>query len=115
MLINLIFLVQLNLSPQGEKEKKIRTIYKSGGPQRDKILRRLKKGTRNDIFRKRALRLRSLFEFLLPVVNFCRPAPFDTWVLITSVFYLLKKVLLLSILVICRILHNIMYEDINGN
>ena len=80
MLIKLIFLLQLTLSPQGEKEKKIRTIRKSGGPQRDKILRRLKKGTRNDIFRKRTLRLRSLFEFLLPVINFCRPAPFDTLV-----------------------------------
>ena len=115
MLIKLIFLVQLTLSPQGEKEKKIRTIHKSGGPQRDKILRRLKKGTRNDKFRKRTLRLRSLFESLLPVINFCRPAPFDTLVLITSVLFLLKKLLLLSILVICRILHNLMYEDINGN
>ena len=115
MLIKLIFLVQLNLSPQGEKEKKIRTIHKSGGPQRDKILRRLKKGTRNDIFRKRTLRLRGLFEFLLPVVNLCRPAPFDTLLLITSVLFLLKKLLLLSILVICRILHYLMYEDINGN
>lgn len=115
MLIKLIFLVQLNLSPQGVKEKKIRTIHKSGGPQRDKILHRLKKGTRNDVFRKRTLRLRRLSEFLLPVVNFCRPAPFDAWVLITSVFFLLKKLLLLSILVICRILHNLIYEDINGN
>ena len=64
MLIKLIFLLQLTLSLQGEKEKKIRTIRKSGGPQRDKILRRLKKGLEIDIFRNKTLRLRSLFESL---------------------------------------------------
>ncbi len=43
MLVKLIFLLHLTLSLQGEKIKKTRPIRKSGGIQRDKKLRRLKK------------------------------------------------------------------------
>ncbi len=115
MLIKLIFLLQLTLSLQGEKSKKIRAVCKSGGIQRGKIFRRLKKGSRIDIFRNKSLGLRSLFESILRVINFYKPAPFDTLVIFTSVLFLLKKSLLLSILVICKILHSLLNEDINGN
>ena len=109
MLMKLL-LLQLTLSLQRKKTKKIRPVCKSGGAQRDTILRRLKKSTKNSIYRNQSLRARSLFESLLRVINFYGTAPSDALVLSTSVLFLLKRLILLSILIICRILHSLMYQ-----
>ena len=115
MLVKLIFLLQVTMSLQGEKAKKIRAIRKSGRIRRGKILHRLKKGPKIDKLRNKSLGLEGLFESLKRVRDFYRPTPFDTLALFTFVLFLLKKLLLLSILVICKILHSLIYEDINGN
>lgn len=110
MLLKLIFLLQLTLLLQKEKIKKSRPIRKYVGPQRDKILRRLKKGGRNQ-----SLGIKRLFGYLPRVINFYGQTTFDTLALLTTVLFLLKKLLLLSILIICRVLESLLDQDNNGN
>ena len=115
MLTKLIFLLQSTLSLQTKKTKKKRPVRKSGGPQRDKKLRMLKRNTSNNIFKNQSLGLKILFESLSCVLNFYRASPFDILALFTIVLFLLKKLLLLSTLVICRLLDNLLNGDMNGN
>lgn len=115
MLTKLVFLLQLTLSLQREKIKEIKPNRKFGGPQRDKILRRLRKGSRNDVFRNLSLRLRRLFGSLPRVMNFYGNLTFETLTLFISALFLLKKLLLLSIFVIFEVLDTLLKEDINGN
>ena len=110
MLLKLIFLLQLTLLLQKEKIKKSRPIRKYVGPQRDKILRRLKKGGRNQ-----SLGIKRLFAYLPRVINFYGQTTFDTLALLTTVLFLLKKLLLLSILIIYRVLESLLDQDNNGN
>jgi len=53
--------------------------------------------------------------FLPQVINFYGLATFDTLVLFKALLFVLKKLLLLSMLVICRMLDNLLSDDINGN
>ena len=115
MLVKIIFLLHLTLSVQGEKIWKTKPIRKLGGIQRNKELRRPKKGGRNVIFRSQSLRIRRLFRYLPRVINFYGSATFDTWVLLTFLLFILKKFLLLLILAICRVIDGLLNEDINGN
>lgn len=115
MLLKLIFLLQWTLSLQKEKIKRSKPIRKHGGPQRDKILHRLKKDSRNDRSRNSSLGQRRLFEYLPRVINFYGQTSLDTLALLTTILFLLKKLLLLSILAICRVLDSLLNEDVNGN
>ena len=115
MLLKLIFLLQLTLLLQKEKIKKSKPIRKYVGPQRDKILRRLKKGGRNDVSRNQSLGIKRLFGYLPRVINFYGQTTFDTLALLTTVLFLLKKLSLLSILIICRVLESLWDQDNNGN
>jgi hypothetical protein len=115
MLLKLIFLLQLTLSLQKEKIKKSKPIRRYCGPQRDKKLRRLKKGGRIHVSRNQSLGLKRLFGYLPRVFNFYGKTTFDTLALLTTVLFLLKKLLLLSILVICRVLESLLNQDFNGN
>jgi hypothetical protein len=115
MLLKLIFLLQLTLLLQKEKIKKSRPVRKYGGPQRDKILRRLKKVGRNHVSRNQSLGLKRLFGYLSRIINFYGQTTFDTLALLTTVLFLLKKLLLLSILVICRVLESLLNQDNNGS
>ena len=115
MLTKLIFLLQSTLSLQTKKTKKKRPVRKSGGPLRDKKLRMLKRNTSNNIFKNQSWGLKILFESLSCVLNFYRASPFDILALVTIALFLLKKLLLLSTLVICRILDNLLNGDMNGN
>ena len=115
MLIKLILLLQLTLSLQGKKIKKTNPIRKYGGPQRDKILRRLKEGRQNNVSRYKSLGIRRLFGYLPRVVNFYGEATFDTVALLTTILFLLKKLVLLSILLICKVLDSLLNANVNGN
>ena len=115
MLIKLIFLLHLTLSVQGEKIWKTKLIRKSRGIQRNKKLRSPKKSRQNAIFRSQSLRIRRLFRYLPRVIKFYGSATFDTWVLLTTLLFILKKFLLLLILAICRVIDSLLKEDINGN
>src|SRR5688500_11558857 len=115
MLTKLIFLLQSTLSLQTKKAKKKRPVRKSGGPRRDIKLRMLKRNTSNNIFNNQSLELRILFESLSRVINFYVAVPFDILALFTIVLFFLKKLLLLSTLIICRILDNLLNGDTNGN
>ncbi len=114
MLTKLLFSLQLTLSLQRERIKKIKPNRKFGGPQRDKIERRLKKGSRKDVFRNQSLGLRRLFGFLSCVIICYGNTTFDTLTLFTSVLFLLKKLLLISIFIICKVLDSLLKEEING-
>lgn len=114
MLTKLLFSLHLTLSLQREKMKKIKPNRKFGGPQRDKILRRLKKCSRKDVFRNQSLGLRRLFGSLSCVINFYGNTTFDTLTLFASVLLLLKKLLLISIFIICKVLDSLLKEEING-
>ncbi|HKX97743.1 MAG TPA: hypothetical protein VJL78_07925 [Candidatus Nitrosocosmicus sp.] len=108
--------MQSTLSLQTKKGiKKKRPVRKSGGPRGDKKLRMLKRNTSNNIFKNQSLGLKILFESLSCVLNFYRASPFDILALVTIALFLLKKLLLLSTLVICRILDNLLNGDMNGN
>ncbi|MDN5846002.1 MAG: hypothetical protein L0H53_06985 [Candidatus Nitrosocosmicus sp.] len=113
--MKLKFLLQLTLLLQKERIKESKPIRKYGGPQRDKILRRLKKGRRNDVFGNQSWGLIRLFGYLPRVINFYRQTIVNTLALLTTILFLLKKLLLLSILVICRVLDSLLSQDVNGN
>lgn len=115
MLLKLIFLLQVTLSLQKEKIKNSKPIRRYCGPQRDIKLRRVKKGGRNHVSRNQSLELKRLFGYLPRVLNFYGQTTFDTLALLTTVLFLLKKLLLLSILVICRVLDSLLNQDVNGN
>jgi len=115
MLTKLVFLLQLTLSLQREKIKEIKPIRKFGSPKRDKILRRLKKVSQNDVSRIKSLELRSLIGSLPRITNFYRNTAFDTLALFTLLLFLLKKLLLISILFICKVIDSLLNEEINGN
>ena len=115
MLMKLIFLLRLTLSLQEQRIRKTKPIRKSGGPQRDKKLRRLKKSGRDNKFKNQSVGLGRLSRYLPPVIDFYEFPTFDTLALLSIVLILLKKLLLLSIIVICRVLDSLLNEDINGN
>jgi hypothetical protein len=115
MLKKLIFLLQLTLSLQKEKIKKSKPIRRYCGPQRDKKLHRLKKGGRNQVSGNQSLGLKRLFGYLPRVLNFYGQTTIDTLALLTTVLFLLKKLLLLSILVIYRVLDSFLNQDFNEN
>ncbi len=115
MLMKLILFLQLTLSLHGEKIRKTKSLHKSGGPQGDGILRRLKKGGLNDRFRNESWRPKTLVGYLPRIINFYGLATFDTLALFTIMLFLLKKFLLFLIPVIWRLLKSLSNEDINGN
>ncbi|WP_144730420.1 hypothetical protein [Candidatus Nitrosocosmicus arcticus] len=114
MLTKLIFLLQLTLSLQRELIKGRKPIRKLGHPKRGKILRRLKKVSRNDVSRIKLLELNSLFGSLPRVTNIYRGTAIDALALFTLLLFLLKKLLLISILFICRVIDSLLNEEING-
>src|SRR6476620_3502160 len=104
MLMKLIFLLHLTLSLQGDKTRKTKLILDSAGhPQSKKKIHRLMKDGLNNIFKNRSCRSR-LFGFLPQVINFYGLANFDTLALLKTLLFVLKKLFLLSIPVICRVL-----------
>jgi hypothetical protein len=115
MLMKLIFLLHLTFSLQGDKTRKTRLILDSAGhPQMKKKIRRLKNDGLNNLFKNRSCRSR-LFGFLPRVINFYGLATFDTLALLKTLLFVLKKLFLLSMLVICRIFGSLLNDDINGN
>ena len=82
-------------SLQGEKIRKTKPNRKASGPQRDKKLRRLKKSGLNNILKNQSIGLRRLFRYLWQVIDFYEPATFDMLTILTTMLFLLKKLLLL--------------------
>jgi len=115
MLMKLIFLLHLTFSLQGDKTMKSKIIPDSASStKRQKKLRRLKDDGLNNIFRNRSWRSR-LFGFLPQVINFYVLATVDTLPLLKTLLFVLRKLFLLSLLVICRMLDSLLNDDFNGN
>jgi len=115
MLMKLIFLLHLTFSLQGDKTRKTKLIRDSAGhTKRKKKLHRLKNDGLNKLSRNLSWRLR-LLGFLPQVITFYGLTKFDTLVLFKALLFVLKKLLLLSKLVICRMLDRLLSDDINGD
>jgi hypothetical protein len=113
--MKLIFLLHFTLSLQIDKTRKTKLIrYSAGRTKRKKKLRRLKKDGLNNLFKNRSWRLR-LLGFLHQAINFCGLATFDILVLLKTLLFVLRKLFLLSIPVICRMLDSLLNDDTNGN
>ena len=113
--MKLIFLLHLTLSLQGDKTRKTKLILDSAGrTKRKNKISRLKNDGLNNIFKNRSWRL-TLVGYLPSVINFYGLATFDTFALLKTLMFVLKKLFLLSMLVICRMLDSLLNDDINGN
>ena len=113
--MKLIFLLHLTFSLQGDKTRKTKLVRDSAGrTKRKRKLHRLKKDALNNLLRNRSWRSR-LLGYLPPVINFYGLATFNTFALLKILLFVLTKLFLLSMLVICRMLDSLLSDDINGN
>lgn len=115
MLMKLVFLLHLTFSMQEDKTRKTMIIRDfAGRTERKKKLRRFRNDGLNNIFENRSWRLR-LLRFLPRVINFYGFVTLDTSALLRTLLLALRKLFLLSMLVICRMLDRLLNDDIDGN
>lgn len=113
--MKLIFLLHLTFSVQGDKTRKTKLIRDSAcRTKRKKKLCRLKNNGLNNLFKNRWCRSR-LIGFLSWVINFSGLTEFDTLALLKTLLFVLRKLFLLSMLIICRMLDSLLNNDLYGN
>jgi hypothetical protein len=115
MLIKWLFLLQVTLSQQQEKIKKLKPTGKLVRSNREKIRGRWE-GFRGDkLIVNQWLRLRRLFKLLLCLTDFHGNKAYDPLTLFTLSILLLKKLLLFLIFIICKLVDDLSDELIKGN
>jgi hypothetical protein len=115
MLIKWIFLLQVTLSQQQEKIKKLKPFGKLVLSNREKIRGVLEGFRRGNMVVNQWLRLRRLFKLLLCLIEFYGNKTYDPLALFTLSLLLLKKLLLFSIFIICKLIDDLLDDLIKGN
>ena len=115
MLTRLIFLFQVTFTLKQVKIKKLKPVRKLVCSNQEKVRRGFKGFSRDKIVRNQSLRLRKLFRPLLCIIDFYRNTTFDGSALFTLVLLLLKKLLLISIFIICKLMDDLLDKVMNGN
>jgi hypothetical protein len=115
MLIKWIFLLQVTLSQQQEKIKKLKPVRKLARSNREKIRVRLEGFGGDNMVVNHWLRLRRLFKLLLCLIDFHGNKTYYPLPLFTLSLLLLRKLLLFSIFIICKLIDDLLDELIKGN
>ena len=115
MFIKLIFVLQVTLSLLHEKINEVNTVRKSVRCNREKIRSGLEGFSWDNMVITRLLRVRRFFMLLLCIIDFHINKIYDPLTTNTLSLLLLKKLLLGSIFVICKLMGDLLDELINGN
>ena len=115
MLRKLIHLFQVTFSLKQVIIKKLKPVRKLVRRNQEKVRRGFKGFSRDNVVRNQSLRLRKLLRTLLCITDFYRNTTFDGSVLFTLVLLLLKRLLLISIFIICKQMDDLLDEVMNGN
>ena len=115
MLTKLIYLFQVTFSLKQVKIKKLKPIRKLVRSNQEKVRRGFKGFSRDNVVKNQSLRLRKLFRTILCIIDFYGNTTFEGSSLFTLVLLLLKKLLLISIFIICKLMDNILDKVMNGN
>ena len=115
MLIKWIFLLQLTLSQKQEKIKKLKPVGKLVRDNREKKRGGLKGFRGDNMVVDQWLRLRRLFKLLRCLIDFHGNKTYDPLTLYTLSLLLLRKLLLFSIFIICKLIDDLLDELIKGN
>ena len=115
MLIKWIFLLQVTLSRRQEKIKKLKPVGKLVRSNPEKIRGGLKGFRGDNMVVDQWLRLRRLFKLLLCLIDFHGNKIYDPLTLFTLSLLLLRKLLLFSIFIICKLIDDLLDELIKGN
>lgn len=115
MLIKWIFLLHVTLSQPQEKIKKLKPVGKLVRDNREKIRGELKGFRGDNMVVDQWLRLRRLFKLILCLIDFHGNKTYDPLTLFTLSLLILRKLLLLSIFIICKLVDDLLDELIKGN
>jgi hypothetical protein len=115
MLIKWILLLQVTLSQQQAKIKKLKPVGKLVRSNPEKIRGGLKGFRGDNMVVDQWLRLRRLFKLLLCLIDFHGNKTYDPLILFTLSLLLLRKLLLFSIFIICKLIDDLLDELIKGN
>ena len=115
MLTKLIFLLQVTLSLKQERIKELNPVGRLVRSNREKIRRGFKGFSGDNMFMNQSLRLRMLFKLPLCIIDFHGTRTYDPMTVFTISLLLLKKLLLFSILIICKLLDDLLDDLIIGN
>ena len=115
MLIKWIFLLQVTLSQQQEKIKKLKPVGKLVRSNREKIRVGLEGFRGDNMVVNQWLRLRRLFKLLICLIDFHGNKTYYPLTLFTLSLLLLRKLLLFSIFIICKLIDDLLDELIKGN
>ena len=115
MLIKWIFFLQVTLSQQQEKIKKLKPVGKLVCDNREKIRGGLKGFRGDNMVVDQWLRLRRLFKLLQCLIDFNGNKTYDPSTLFTLSLLLLRKLLLFSIFIVCKLIDDLLDELIKGN
>lgn len=109
-----IFLLQVTLSLKQEKINESKPVRKLVRSNREKI-RDFEGFGGDNMFMNQWLRLRRLFKILLGIIYFHGNKTYDPLTVFTLSLLLLKKLLLFSLFIICKLMDNLLDELIKGN
>ena len=115
MLRRLIFSFQVIFTLKQVKIKKLKPIRKLVCSNQEKVRHGFKGFSRDNVLRNQSLSLRKLFRPLLCSIDFYRNTTFDGSALFALVLLLLKKLLLISIFLICKLMDDLLDKVMNGN
>ena len=115
MLKKLIYLFQVTFTLKQVKIKKVKPVRKLVCSNQEKVRRGFKGFSRDNVVRNQSLRLRKLFRTILCIIDFCGNTTFEGSALFTLVLLLLKKLLLISIFIICKLMDDLLDKVMNGN
>ena len=115
MFSKLIFLLQVTLSLKQEKIKELNPVENLVRSNQEKIRRGFKGFDGTNMVRNQSLRLRRLFRLHLCIIGFQRNNFYDPLAVFTLSLLLLKKLLLVSIIIIGKLMDDLLDELIRGN
>ena len=107
-------MLQVTLSLKQEKIKELNPVVNLVRSNQEKIRRGFKGFSGDNMFRNKSLRLRRLFRLHLCIIGFHRNKIDDPLTVFTLSLLLLKKLLLVSIFIICKLLDDLLDELIKG-
>ena len=115
MLTKLILLLQVTLSLKQERIKELKPAGKLVRSNREKTGRGFKGFSGENMFMSQSLKLRRLFKLPLCIIHFHGTRTYDPLTVFILSLLLLKKLLLFSIFIICKLLDDLLDDLIKGN
>lgn len=115
MLRKWIFLLQVTLSVKQEKIRELNPVETLVRSNREKIRRRVEGFRGDNIVVNKTVRLRRLFNLLFCILYFHRYKAYDPLTLFTLSIFLLKKLLLILIFIVCKLMDDLLNELLEGN